>query len=83
MEHLKHIKKVLQRLWKSNLTAKPSKCHFGMKECVYLGHVVGNGQVKLDKEKIVAVKNYPVPTTKKQVRGFLGLTGNSFRITQK
>jgi phospholipid-translocating ATPase len=46
-----------------------------MKECVYLGHKIGNGEVKLDQEKISAVVNYPVPRTKKQVRGFLGLTG--------
>ena len=46
-----------------------------MHECVYLGHVVGNGQVKPDPEKISAVKSYPVPTTKKGVRSFLGHTG--------
>jgi len=74
-EHLKHIREALERLRKSNLTAKPSKCQFRMKECVYLGHKIGNGEVKPDQDKISAVTNYPVPKTKKQVRGFLGLTG--------
>jgi phospholipid-translocating ATPase len=46
-----------------------------MKECIYLGHIVGNGQVRPDPTKLAAVRNFPVPTTKKQVRGFLGLTG--------
>ena len=32
---------------RNNLTAKAKKCQFAMKECKYLGHVVGNGQVKL------------------------------------
>ena len=36
---------------------------------------MGNGQVKPDPQKIIAVENFPKPTTKKQVRGFLGLTG--------
>ena len=40
-----------------------------MKKCVYLGYVVGNGQVSPDPEKIGAVMDYPVPTTKKEVRG--------------
>ena len=74
-DHIKHVREMLQRLRKSNLTAKPSKCQFGMQECIYLGHIVGNGQVRPDPKKLAAVEGYPVPKTKKQVRGFLGLTG--------
>ena len=59
-----------------NLTAKPVKCQFGMRECTYLGHIVGNGQVRPDSAgKLNAVKQFPVPKTKKDVRSFLGLTG--------
>ena len=36
---------------------------------------MGNGHVRPDPEKIKAVKEYPVPMSKKQVRGFLGLAG--------
>ncbi len=57
-DHLGHIRQVLLRLRKSNLTAKPKKCQFGMHECVYLGYVVGRGHVKPDPEKIRAVKQY-------------------------
>lgn len=74
-EHLQHVQQVLLRLRKNRLTAKPAKCQFGMKECIYLGHIVGNGQVRPDPTKLAAVRNFPVPTTKKQVRAFLGLTG--------
>ena len=74
-EHVEHIKAVLTRLCERNLTAKPVKCKFGMQECAYLGHIVGNGQVKPDPEKVRAVENFPRPATKKQVRVFLGLTG--------
>lgn len=74
-DHLQHVRQVLLRLRTNNLTAKPGKCQFGMKECSYLGHVVGNGQVKPDPEKLWAVRDFPVPETKKLVRGFLGLTG--------
>ena len=74
-EHLQHIRQVFLRLRDNHLTAKPVKCQFGMRECFYLGHVVSNGQVKPDPAKLWAVKEFPTPTTKKQVRGFLGLTG--------
>ena len=73
-EHLTSLRKVLERLRTAGLTAKPSKCHFAMKECTYLGHIVGNGQVRPEIEKLAAVEGFPVPKTK-EVRTFLGLTG--------
>ena len=74
-EHLTHIHTVLQQLRQAGLTAKPQKCQFAMKECVYLGHVVGGGQVKPLPSKVDAVSSYPIPQTKKQVHTLLGLTG--------
>ena len=45
-EHLAQVRSVLQRLREAGLTAKLSKCQFGMAQCVYLGHIVGNGMVQ-------------------------------------
>ena len=74
-EHLGHLKSILKRIGKANLTVKAAKCQFRMKQCVYLGHVVGNGMVQPEGSKVNAVKSFPQPETKHQVRGFLGLTG--------
>ncbi|GJY08102.1 transposon ty3-G gag-pol polyprotein [Tanacetum coccineum] len=41
----------------------------------YLGHVVTGMRVETDPSKIQAMKDWPVPTNIKQLRGFLGLTG--------
>ena len=41
----------------------------------YLGHIVDGGQVKPEINKLEAVKNFPIPKTKKEVWSFLGLTG--------
>jgi len=46
-----------------------------MAECTYLGHIVGNGKIQPEPDKIRAVETFPQPVTKKQVRAFLGLTG--------
>ena len=46
-----------------------------MSKCVYLGHVVGNGMVQPEESKVKAVKQFPTPVTKKEVRTFLGMTG--------
>jgi len=42
------------------------------KSVKYLGHVVFAGGVTTDPEKIVAVRDWPTPHNKKQLRNFLG-----------
>ncbi len=74
-EHLAHVQAVLGRLRDAGLTAKARKCQFEMSKCMYLGHVVRSGTVQPQPTKIEAVKKFPRPETKKQVRTFLGLTG--------
>lgn len=41
-EHLDHLRQVMERLRDAEVTVK---CQFGMDHCVYLGHVVGSGEV--------------------------------------
>ena len=49
----------------------------------YLGHVIGQGQIEPNEKKIIAMKDYPQPTTKWQVRAFLGLVGYYRRFLPK
>ena len=74
-DHIRHLRDVLQKLREAGLTVKPKKCQFALHSCSYLGHVVGNGEVHPEDSKIQGVLNFSTPTTKKQVRSFLGLTG--------
>ncbi|GFV88298.1 retrovirus-related Pol polyprotein from transposon 17.6 [Trichonephila clavipes] len=74
-EHLKHLKEILERLKKANLTIKPSKCKFAQREVQYLGHVVGRGKRSPAERKIEAIRDFPIPTTKTQIRAFLALAG--------
>jgi len=57
---------------KHNLCFKRSKCDFNMEEIPILGVVVGKGQVKMEQEKIKAVKEWKTPTRLKDVESFLG-----------
>jgi hypothetical protein len=47
-DHIKHVKKVFELLKKEKLYIKMSKCEFGKTSLVYLGYIVGNGQLKID-----------------------------------
>ena len=74
-EHCEILNKVLDILKYANLTAKPSKCEVGKQSIEYLGHIIGNGNIKPTSEKVESVQKARIPTTKKEVRSFLGLSG--------
>ncbi|PIK41284.1 hypothetical protein BSL78_21861 [Apostichopus japonicus] len=74
-QHEKALRNVLERLRKAGLTARPSKCSVAYKSLQFLGHIVGEGLVKPLPEKVQAVMVASQPTTKKEVRSFLGLVG--------
>ena len=58
--HIEHLRTILQRIKDAKMTVKLAKCQFGMKECVYLGHVVGNGTVRPETNKIEVVESFPL-----------------------
>lgn len=74
-EHAEHVGLVLQCLQSHKFYVKMSKCSFSQPTVDYLGHIVGNGGVRADPKKIVAMVAWPEPKSIKQLRGFLGLTG--------
>lgn len=52
-----------------------SKCQFGQSSIAYLGHILSVKGLKIDPEKFATIVSWPFPSTLKEVRGFLGLTG--------
>ena len=71
--HLEHLRQVFECLSKANLTLKPSKCKFAVKQVKYLGHIISEDGIKVDPDKTMAVSSFPVPKTVKEVRSFLGM----------
>ena len=68
------FEKHILRLHEAGLTAKPSKCQYGMQQCIYLGFIVGGGVVKPEVDKLMAIQQLPIPMVKHDVRAFLGIT---------
>ncbi|XP_062380954.1 uncharacterized protein LOC134069109 [Sardina pilchardus] len=73
--HLAHLEQVFARLEAHGLKLQPAKCSLFQRSVKYLGHVVGADGVSTDPEKTAAVQDWPVPTTVKEVRSFLGFVG--------
>ena len=73
-DHVQRVDRVLKLLEEKQLYAKPSKCFFGVQAVEFLGHIVSHEGLKVYPNKIKAIKECNVPTTIKQLQGFLGLT---------
>jgi hypothetical protein len=71
-EHVKHVKQVLDVLRKEKLFLKMSKCEFGKTSLIYLGHIVGGGELKIDPSKVKVILEWPKPNNVTEVRSFLG-----------
>lgn len=74
-DHLIHLKEILDILRKETLYANYKKCAFGTDSLVFLGFVVTSQGVQVDKEKVRAIKEWPIPKTMGEVRSFHGLAG--------
>lgn len=74
-EHVTVLKQVFQALRESNLTARPTKCELGRKNIVFLGHTIGEGTIDPKPDLVDKIQKCPRPTTKTQVRSFIGTVG--------
>ena len=67
---------------KHNLYFKRSKYDFNMEEILVLGVIVGKEQVKMEQEKIKAVKEWKILMKVKDVESFLGFVNFYRRFIQ-
>ena len=74
-EHIGHVNEVLEVLQQNGLTAKPSKCVWGMETVEYLGHRVGKGEIAVPEARTEAIFKYQKPQKQSDIRAFLGVTG--------
>jgi hypothetical protein len=81
-EHEQHVDKVLKLLEEQQIYANPSKCAFGVHEVEYLGHIVSHEDVKVDPNKIKAMREWPMLKTLKKLRGLLGLIGYYYKFVK-
>ncbi|KAJ1130344.1 hypothetical protein NDU88_008697 [Pleurodeles waltl] len=69
----KEVRHVLHILQKTGLTAESSKCRFAQRNVTYLGHEIDQDGIRPKKKLVEAIRNAPSPTSKDDLRSFLGL----------
>ena len=71
--HDEIVEEVLRRLEENNLFVKPEKCVWKVREVGFLGVVIRKDGVRIEKEKVQGVVEWPVLKGVKDVQKFLGL----------
>ncbi|XP_016132498.1 uncharacterized mitochondrial protein AtMg00860-like [Sinocyclocheilus grahami] len=69
LEHVQHVRRVLQRLLENGLFVKVEKCVFHAQSVTFLGYIVSSEGVRMDPDKI---KAWPTPDSRKALQRFLG-----------
>jgi len=72
-EHNKIVTEIIRRLEKNNLYVKLEKCKWKVKKVGFLGVIIGPDGIKMEKEKVKGVLEWPTPKCVKDVQKFLGL----------
>lgn len=77
-ENLSILREVLIILKKYGLKLNLAKCSFIKREIEFLGYLVSDGGITINKRHTKAISDFEYPKNLKQLQGFLGLT-NYFR----
>jgi len=71
--HDELVAEVVKRLEENDLYVKPEKCKWKVREVEFLGVIIGPEEIKMEKEKVKGVLEWPTPKCVKDVQKFLGL----------
>ena len=71
-ELIERERQVLRTLEQNDLFIKPDKSYFFVEKVDFLGFVIHNGRIEMNKAKLDGIAKWPPPTTLKQLRSFLG-----------
>jgi len=80
--HDELVEEILRRLEEHNLYVKLEKCEWKVREVGFLGVVIGPDGIKMEKEKVRGMLEWPTPKCVKDVQKFLGLA-NYYRRFMK
>ncbi len=72
-DHLSKVQQVLTRLQDAGFRANVRKCKFAADRVDYLGYEISREGIHPQPKKVEAIQNMQPPTTKRQLRRFLGM----------
>ncbi|KAE9169127.1 hypothetical protein PF005_g28091 [Phytophthora fragariae] len=80
--HLRHLRKVFEKMRENKLYANLKKCVFCAPEILVLGCYVRKSGVRADPEKISSICSWPTPKNQTELRQWLGLANYLHKYTK-
>ena len=71
-EHLGHLRLLLEAFRAHHLYARLDKCIFAANQVTFCGHTVSHNLIRMEQDKVEAVRTWLPPTSIAQLRSFLG-----------
>nr|VZI12705.1 unnamed protein product [Spirometra erinaceieuropaei] len=81
-EHKKHLALVFDRLDQFGVVINPSKCVLGVPSLDFLGHHIDAQGLRPLSSKVEAIRDFPPPTSKRQLQRFLGMLKTALRAVE-
>ena len=79
-EHIKTLEILLQVLDSNNMSLRKDKCEFAYQEIQFLGFRIDGKTLKPGTKNNAKIKEFPAPTTRKELQSFLGLANYNRRF---
>lgn len=73
LEHEEHLRQLFTKMEEYGVILNTTKCVFGAPAVTFLGYHISPQGTKPLESKVLAIKEFPVPKTAKQLRRFLGM----------
>jgi Reverse transcriptase (RNA-dependent DNA polymerase) len=71
-EHLEHVEKVFELLQSHQLCLNEKKYEFEQLSLMYLRFIISNGELKIDPNKMKAIREWFIPSNVTKVKSFMG-----------
>ncbi|BHF85239.1 hypothetical protein SprV_1002840200 [Sparganum proliferum] len=72
-EHLQHLTLLFDRFQQFGVTLHPAKCILGATSLEFSGHLIASNGIRPLPSKFAAIRDFPPPTSKRQLQRFLGI----------
>nr|VZI45352.1 unnamed protein product [Spirometra erinaceieuropaei] len=72
-EHFQHLTLLFDRFQQFGITLPPAKCVLAATSLEVLGHLIDSNGIRPLPSKVAAIRDFPPPTSKRQLQWFLGM----------
>lgn len=82
-QHLQHLETIFSKFAQANMTINLKKSQIVREKVPFLGFILTTSGIESDPEKLAIIERFPIPKTRKQLKGFIGLVNYYNKFTNK